>query len=177
MPDFLRRLQPLNNLPADWYDKHMNVIVYESRGNWARALRRNLTAGLPPLRETRSLVECDAELAAAPQSFVVAELNALSIPSLFDRFARWRKHQPDCAIAMVADPALETPTVKAMALEAGAALTVFSQMKLGGLVDAIRRYAGRFPQPASSHADAVWSELPFEEGKKRESALTGSNPH
>lgn len=146
----------------------MNVIVYESRGSWARALRRDMKAGLPPLRETRSLVECDAEFAAAPQSFVVAELNALSIPSLFNRFARWRTQHPDCAIAMVADRLFDTPTVKQTAVEAGAALTVFSQMELSGLVAAIRRYSVRFPQPAASFADTIWSELPFDKSKKRE---------
>lgn len=137
----------------------MNVIVFESRGTWAAALRKLLSSNLPPLRETRSLAECDAELAAAPTSFVIAELNANSAQSLIERFTVWRRSRPACSLAMVATR--EYTTWSQLALEAGACLTVFSPRKVTGLIDAIARHAARRSQPTGSLADRIWSELPL----------------
>ena len=137
----------------------MKLIVFETRGIWAAALRRVLPHDALQVRETRSLAECEAELAAAPASFVVAELDRGNGPLLMERLSNWRRRMPKCALAVVAgrDLADWRPAM----LEAGAMLTVFSPRKPYDLVVALRRCLARHPQPPGSIADRIWSELPL----------------
>jgi DNA-binding response OmpR family regulator len=137
----------------------MKLIVFESRGTWAAALRRVLPQEALQVRETRSLTECEAELAAAPTSFVVAELDSANGPLLLERLSNWRRKLPNCALAVVSRREL-THWRPAM-LEAGAMLMVLSPRKLSDLVVAIRRSLARHPQPPGSIADRIWSELPL----------------
>ena len=137
----------------------MKLIVFETRGIWAAALRRVLPHDVLQLRETRSLAECEAELAASPTSFVVAELGGGNGPQLMERLSNWRRQMPQCAIAVVAGRDL-SGWCPAM-LEAGALLTVFSPRKLNDLVEALGRCLARHPQPPGSIADRIWSELPL----------------
>ena len=137
----------------------MKLIVFETRGTWAAALRRVLPQEALQVRETRSLTECETELAAAPTSFVVAELDSANGPLLMERLSNWRRKLPKCALAVAAGRDL-APWRPAM-LEAGAMLMVLSPRKLNDLVVAIRRSLARHPQPPGNIADRIWSELPL----------------
>jgi DNA-binding NarL/FixJ family response regulator len=137
----------------------MKLIVFETRGIWAAALRRVLSQDALLVRETRSLAECESELAAAPTSFVVAELDNGNGPQLMERLSNWRRQMPKCAIAVVAGRDLID--WRPAMLEAGAMLTIFSPRRLNDLVKALRRCLARHPQPPGSIADRIWSELPL----------------
>ena len=137
----------------------MNLIVLESRGHWAAALRRLLPTHALPLRETRAMADCDVELATAPTSFVVAELTVAGATRLIEQFAAWRDLRPRSSLAMVA--ARELMPWRGLALEAGATLIAFSPRKLADLVAAVQRHATRYPQPPGNAAERIWAELPL----------------
>jgi DNA-binding NarL/FixJ family response regulator len=137
----------------------MKLIVLETQGEWAAALRRLLPDGFVPMRETRSPAECDTELASAPASFVVAEVRDANALLLAEQLATWRRLHPHGALAIVA--ARQSAKWSELLLEAGAILVACSSQRLGDLVIAVRRHVARHPQLADSIADRIWAELPL----------------
>jgi hypothetical protein len=152
-------LQLCESAGASVEDGLLKIIVLESEGLWAAALRRKLAIAAPTVRETRSVAECDAELTAAPASFVIAELTARYADRLMEQVDRWRVHRSLASLALVADRRFTA--WRELALEAGAALIVFSPRKIADLVAAIQRHAARRPQPPGNTADRIWAELPL----------------
>ena len=137
----------------------MKLIVSESAGHWAMALRRLLPPDALPLCETRTLAECKNELAAAPTSVVLTELNRSSAASLLTFIADCQRRMPQSLFAVAADRAWSS--WQAALAEAGAALTIFSPRKLTPLITAIHRHQARFPQPTVNVAERIWAELPL----------------
>ncbi|GAG23611.1 unnamed protein product, partial [marine sediment metagenome] len=88
-------------LPAD--AEAPRLIVCERRGRWALGLRRELADTRLRVHETRSIAECWDQLAAAPSSFVVAELTGSTAEALLERLGRLRRDFPLARVAVVSD--------------------------------------------------------------------------
>jgi hypothetical protein len=137
----------------------MKLIVSETAGQWAMALRRLLSADALPLCETRTLAECKNELTVAPTSIVLAELNRTNAASILGFIADCQRRMPQSLFVVAADCAWSS--WQAALAEAGAALTIFSTRKLTPLITAIHRHQARFPQPTVNVAERIWAELPL----------------
>jgi hypothetical protein len=135
------------------------IIVLESLGEWAAALRTVIGAGGPPLCEVRSVSNCEEELTRSPASFVIAELLEPSAISLIERIVAWQRRYPQAVIAVVASRDLHP--WEGLLREAGAIHVVFSPRRLAPLVEAIRRHAGRYPQPTGTVVERIMAELPL----------------
>jgi AmiR/NasT family two-component response regulator len=136
----------------------MQIIVCESRGTWATALRRVLPVG-SQLRESRSLIECAAHLLAATNSLVVVELTADNAPQVIERVELWRRRFPASVMILVA--ARELASWRDLAIEAGVACFLTSPRELLDVAAILDRHRRRFPQPATATAERIWKELPF----------------
>lgn len=136
----------------------MKLIVMESQGVWAAALRR-LPAGAASIRETRSLPECEAELVATPASFVVAELLLANASALLDRMTAWEARFPAAVFAVVAGR--ELASWGELVREAGAIDFVTSPRELTPLSVAIARHFERKGTAPRSLADRILAELPL----------------
>jgi hypothetical protein len=136
----------------------MQIIVCESRGHWATALRRVLPVETP-MRESRSLSECEAHLLAATNSLVVVELTGGNAPQGIERVERWRRRFPASATVLVA--ARDLASWRDLAMEAGAACFTTSPRDLNEVATILDRHRRRFPQPATAAAERIWKELPF----------------
>ncbi len=152
-------IRPTYKQARRWYDRGMKLLVLESRGHWAAALRRKLPGNAPPFCETRAIAECDAELTSHPTSFVVAELTRSGAGQIIEQLASWHRRRPLSALAIVASSDLAS--WREVVLEAGAILVAFSPRELADLVAAIRRHAARHPQPPGNAAERIWAELPL----------------
>lgn len=136
----------------------MQVIVCESRGTWAAALRGVLPREVR-VRESRSHGECHAQLLAMPGSLVVVELTADTGSRTIEWIESLRRQFPNCAIVLVAAP--ELAAWHALAIEAGALYFLSSPRELAMVADIFDRHHRRFPQPASAVAERIWNELPL----------------
>ncbi len=136
----------------------MQVIVCESRGGWAAALRPVLPAGVRVL-ESRSLAECQAHLLAAPASLIVVELTASNGSQVIECVESWRRRFPACAIVLAA--ARELAVWRDLAGEAGALYLLTSSRELADVATIFDRHYRRFPQPATATAERIWNELPL----------------
>lgn len=138
------------------------LIVCESTGRWAVALRRELGSAADCLFQTRSLADAMAALDAAPASFLLVELHARYAESLAWLLADVGRRYPLCRTGVVADRALAR--YGDWMLEAGAAAFALGVRRLGPLADAARRHLAAAPQPPQGLVEQVWAELPWRRG-------------
>jgi hypothetical protein len=136
------------------------VIVCERKGTWAASLRHHLPRELR-LRETRSLTECLAELAAAPASLAVVELSEANHARALDMVAEVGRRFPLALVVTVAPRGWEA--WQWLAREAGAAHFTTSPRD-GDLVARLAvRHAARLPTPATTLSARIWDSLPWSE--------------
>ena len=140
------------------------LIVCESTGRWAVALRRDLAEPWP-LSETRSVAECWELLAKVPASFVVVEVTSAHLQTLLDRMAWWERDFPLARLAAVADQ--ESAPYQWLLREAGAVHVALSCRHLRPLVDLALRHLGQIPLPQRTLVEQIWAGLPW---------ATGSSP-
>ncbi|MBN1589703.1 MAG: hypothetical protein JW888_09320 [Pirellulales bacterium] len=136
------------------------VIVSEQSGCWAAALRRALGPAVR-IHETRSVVECWEDLAAAPDSLLVVEVTTGNLESFLERMARREREYPQARVAVVADRRLGT--CRWLLLEAGAVLFVTSPRRLDGLAALAQRHLAAQPELAAEKTQKIWATLPWKE--------------
>jgi hypothetical protein len=138
------------------------LIVCETDGHWAAAMRRDtLPRGLH-VYETRSLAQCWELLARLPESFVVVELDPAWSNPLMRRMTWLGRDYPRAKLAVVADRRLAA--CEWLLREAGAVWFACSMRECRGIVDMAARHLASVPQPSLGIAERVWTELPWGPG-------------
>jgi hypothetical protein len=145
--------------PTPETTKTMRLLICERTGLWASALRRELAESGLPLREIRVLEDCAAELAAAPDSFLVLELQSNRIAALLGALPRWLASYPAARAAVVAER--ELAPFEWLLREAGAAHFLCSPRQLDALAQIVLRHAAQIPPPPQSLSQRLWAGLPW----------------
>lgn len=138
----------------------VRLIVCERRGLWAALIR----LGLPPefpLRETRSLAECRAELAAAPASVLVVEITPARLSGTLDLVADAPRLFPLASIVVVGPR--DSASCESLVREAGAVHFTTSPSAAAEIARLTLRHAERVPRPRTSLAAQIWESLPWPE--------------
>ena len=142
------------------------IIVCESTGRWAVALRRELGPLAAHLEETRSVIACWDRLAEVPESLIVAEVTTGNLERLLAKMARLESQFPRARVVVVADRRLADH--EWLMREIGATMFVTSPRRLAPLAELARRHlAARSSQP-SGVLERIWSELPWAEKAERQ---------
>lgn len=117
------------------------LIVCERTGDWAMHLRRALAQHKVPLREVRSLLECDEQLLESPESCLFLALDVGRQADVVDFVAAWSDRFPRCRIVIGAprDQAGYEPLFR----EAGAVHFVTSPRDLAATATIIERHLAR----------------------------------
>lgn len=139
--------------------KSARLVVCERTGQWAVALRRELSEAGLRVWETRNLKDCGALLAESPASFVVLELNAAKLEETIRFINVWRADFPRFRFAVVADRGLAS--FQWFMRETGAADFLFSLRKIDRLADMACRHLAQVPAAPQSLTERVWANLPW----------------
>jgi DNA-binding response OmpR family regulator len=137
------------------------VIVCERSGIWAAGLRRALEPDRIAMRETRRLVDCEAEVLAAPASSVLVEWSRSRRGELALFLDRLTRRFPGVqAIALAERDARRD---ELLAREAGAIHFVRSPRELAAAAQLIRRHKQTHTavQPGDDLLELVWQSLPW----------------
>ena len=135
------------------------VIVCERTGQWAAALRRELTTAGVHLAETRSLKEAWESLATAPASMLIIELTAGNVDSLLRRMAWLARDFPRARLAIVASRRLSE--YQWLLREAGAVHFLCSPRRIGSLAELAMRHMAAVPMPQQTLVERIWDSLPW----------------
>ena len=151
-------LEPLNDRMRPPAESAV-VIVCETDGHWAVAMRREAGNGQPPLRETRSLAECWELLERHAASFAVVEMTRANLDGLLTRLAGLRSRFPRARLAVVADRRLAA--AQWLVREAGAVHVVTSPRQVKPLVSMAYRHVVAAASPRRGLAEETWKCLPW----------------
>ncbi len=135
------------------------VIVAESRGRWAAALRQEMASQATTVFEAGAVAGAWDELERRPASFVVAELTKHDLRELLDRVAAHGRRFPRSQVAVVADRPLAD--WEWLFREAGAVHFTISPRQIGRLAGIARRHLAMAPPPARSAEEQIWARLPW----------------
>lgn len=135
------------------------LIVCETTGRWAVALRREDAGSGLPMVETRAVAQAWEVLAQQPASFLVVELTRASAEPLLERMFWLEQDYPLARVAVVASRSLESCEWWVRA--AGAVHFTTSPRQLAGLVQAARRHIETAPRPSRSTTEEIWAALPW----------------
>lgn len=167
--------------PALLVELPARLIVCESSGLWALALRRELalcsewsrlekTLGNRMLEETRSVAECWQRLGNAPAGFVVVELTPVNIDPLLKHLELMEWRFPLARVAVVARPWLfgredflcyEWPLREAGAVFFAATLRSEGAQGVKALAGLACRHLKQSPRPLLTTAQKIWAGLPW----------------
>jgi hypothetical protein len=114
----------------------MRLLIFESTGDWAAALRREFSVGVA-IVQLRSLEDLWNELMHDPQAVVVMEVAADRMEPWAGAIEKVARYYPDTVMVAVGDRGLrECETVLR---EAGAAHVVFSPRSVAEIAAIARR--------------------------------------
>jgi hypothetical protein len=117
------------------FDAIMNLIICESTGDWATAIRRRLPEGVS-LIETRSLPELNERLGVMPSALVAVEWNADKAEELLAELARMNRKHPGAMLVVLGDRRL--CVWDAAVRETGAVHCVASRRRVGEIIEIAR---------------------------------------
>jgi hypothetical protein len=137
----------------------LKLLLCERTGDWAVALRRELTAAGPRLWESRHLADAWSDLAQTPNAFLVVELTARNAEDLLRRMAWLGGDYPAARIAVVAQRPLAD--YEWLCREAGAVHFTSSPRHLAPLAELAVRHLARLPLPPQPLTDRIWAGLPW----------------
>ncbi len=123
----------------------LSVIVCELRDRWALRLRPALAAVGVPLRQTRRLVDCRAEVAASRSSLVLLEWSPERRGELAEFVDATARRFPQANLVALAEPAAAGD--EPLAREAGVVHFASSPRELGPVV----RLAVRMRRQTPAH--------------------------
>ena len=139
-------------------DTGPTLIVFESNGTWAAALRR---LGLPAplrMREVRTSGECRENLALSPNAIVTIAATQSNLAAVVDLLVELTDRHTGSTLMVLAERSLLP--MELLFREAGAIHVVFSPRQLRHVVESAARYTSHFPVEAGA-ADEVWERLPW----------------
>jgi hypothetical protein len=136
------------------------VIICERKTTWAAGLRRHLPRELR-LRETRTLGDCLAELAASPSSLVVVELSKANFERALDMIAEVEFRFPLALVVAVAPRGWEA--CQWLVRESGAVHFTTSPRDGDVLARLAVRHALRIPVASTTLSARIWDSLPWPE--------------
>ena len=142
----------------------MHLILCESTGDWAAALRRRLPPGMSVV-ETRSLDELAERLDIQPSATVAIEWNAARGEMLLTEIARLGRRYPAAVVMILADR--ELASWESAVREAGAAHFVVSRRAVVEVIDIARhrvqsgRWTSLAPAQTGNLEDRLMNELPW----------------
>ena len=134
------------------------LIVCESTGCWAVALRRELTEERA-LAQVRSVAECWESLAEAPASFAVVELTRANFAGLLEKMAWWESDFPLARLTVVTDRSFAG--YQWVLREAGAVHFTTSPRRLRPLAELACRHLDAAPLPRRTTIEQIWADLPW----------------
>ncbi len=134
-------------------------LVCEQTGRWAVALRRTLGDYSFRLYETRSLADCQRELALCPASFTFVEVTAANLAQAVVWIERVNREYPAVRVAVVGPRSMQEYAWEVR--EAGAIAAVFSPRELAPLVRMARRHCLNCPPDELSVQEHVWNRMPW----------------
>ena len=132
------------------------LIVCETRGGWAAALRREVDGRV---YETRSLAACWRELAEWPHSLLVLEGTLDNCVELTGRLADLRREYPGAVAVVVTERHLRA--LEWLARESGAAHFVASPRDLKPVAQLARRHLAAAPALDLPPAQRILASLPW----------------
>lgn len=135
------------------------LIVCESTGAWAVALRRELASAGFRVHETRSVAQCWELLGRSPASFLVVELTRGSAEALLARLAGLERDYPHARVAVVAARPLQD--CEWAIREAGVVHFTTSPRQLAPLAHLAQRHLEMAPKPSRSLTERIWASLPW----------------
>ena len=149
---------------------YMQLMIYESKGDWAAALLPRLPDGAA-LVETRSLDELWQHLDATPTATVALQITVPRAQQIVSALERLDCQYPQTAAVILADRRFtrqSQPVWEAMLREAGAQLFISSPRNVGQLV-ALHRRRSLFapfdrlisPDEETSLEDRILENLPW----------------
>jgi len=132
-------------------------IVSERTGRWAVALRRALPEA--PLRETRTLDECRAELDLAPAGVVAVEFTAARAEETAAFLMQVARRYPSVRVVVLADRGLAEH--EWLLRELGAAAWTDSPRELAAIVEVTRRRLESAAAPRPGLREQMLARLPW----------------
>lgn len=137
------------------------LVVCETTGQWAVALRRELAGRGLSVHQTRSIAQAWEMLARFPASFLVVELTRASVEPLLERLAWAERDYPLARVAVVAQRALDG--CEWLVREAGAVHFTTSPRQLAGVAHMACQHVQNAPRLPRSITDDIWARLPWGE--------------
>jgi hypothetical protein len=134
-------------------------IVCERSGEWAVALRRCADDPAVSLGAARGLIDAGEQLASAPASFVVIELEPRNASQLPQAVARWVDRFPSARFAVVAKRPMAD--YEALMREAGAIDFVTSPRDLRGICLHARRHLALAAPAEPALREQLLARLPW----------------
>ena len=111
------------------------------------------------MRQTRSLAECAAELAAAPQSLLALELSRQNVAGVLALLNGLGRQYPSAVAAVLAERGWES--YEWLLREAGAMHFTTSPRQADELVRLAVRHISRQSAPQKNFAAQIWDALPW----------------
>jgi hypothetical protein len=168
-------------LPSEANLDSASLIVCETTGRWAVALRRELSTPRNQqtdntsavdfsIEQSRSIAECWQRLDNSPAAFVVVELTLGNIDNWLERMTELEWKYPLARVAVVVrHDSLDNKSMSRfqwLAYEAGAVFVGTSMRSEGPcglrrLADVACRHLQRSPRPKKSLKEEIWHKLPW----------------
>ena len=145
------------------------LILCEKTSRWAIAARRALGGRSGVLVETRSMVQCERELAAAPASLVALETTAEGLKQISTFLLSQTHRYGRARFVALADESLAAS--EPLLREAGAAAVYTSPRQARRLAATALRHLAHAPPADLPLAEAIWNRLPWRSYATRASAL------
>ncbi len=134
------------------------LIVCERSGLWAAAIGRCLPVEIA-MRQTRSLAECAAELAAAPESLLALELSRQNVAGILALLSSLGRQYPSAAALVLAERGWES--YEWLLREAGTMHFTTSPRQPDELVRLVAGHISRQSAPQQNFAAQIWDALPW----------------
>ncbi len=151
-------------MPAMRLDGIMKLIICESTGEWATAVRRRLPSEVS-LVETRSLTEMSERLDESPAAVVAVEWFAGRAEMTLSEITRLGRKYPQAAVVVLADRDFSSP--QNICREAGAMHVVLSRRRVSEIIEIIRHrlrsgnWTDQDIDESSSFEDRLLASLPW----------------
>lgn len=132
-------------------DRKRALLVCERTGDWATHLRRALAQQDVRLCETRSLLECEEQLSASPNSYLFLSLDVGSVADVVDFVVAWSDRFPRCRF--IAGVSREQAAYEPLLREAGVVHVVTSPRDLSALAMIFQKHTAAILQCESTRRE------------------------
>lgn len=135
------------------------IVVFETTGKWAAALRRIAPKLISSIRETRGWTECRAELRDGPHSALIVELTAENLERTVDRLAELQSSFRHVRPMIVGDRKLRS--LEWLMRDRGAVDVAFDVQRLRATARLLQRHLAAAPRPELTMRQSIYARLPW----------------